>query len=168
MAYDYIKEDNLKQIYDDHVSYMSTLFAPFEEFERIARNRPYPGIAKGLPRVTDGTLSGLIQEQPKRIIQQIPTGSVNSKDDWLDIMAGYIFEHEILPNANLQAALIQKCWAMASKVLTYGAQPVYVQFVNRGDYIGTDFSLPYVKDVLLEPGKLSDKDSNCILMRSWY
>lgn len=168
MAYEYIKEDNLKQIYDEHVAYMDPLFQPFDEFERIARNRPHPGIAKGLPRVTDGTLSGLIQEQPKRIIQQIPTGSVTSHNDWVDVMASYIFENEILPNANLQAALIQKCWAMASKALTYGSQPVFVQFVNRGDYVGTDFSLPYVKDVLLEPGKLSDKDSNCILMRSWY
>lgn len=168
MAYEYIKEDNLKQIYDDHVAYMAPLFQPFDEFERIARNRPHPGIGKGLPKVTDGTLSGLIQEQPKRIIQQIPTGSVVSHNDWLDIMAGYIFENEILPNSNLQAALIQKCWAMASKALTYGAQPIFVQFVNRDGYVGTDFSLPYVKDVLLEPGKLSDKDSNCILMRSWY
>lgn len=168
MAYEYIKEDNLKQIYDDHVAYMSPLFQPFDEFERIARNRPHPGIGKGLPRVTDGTLSGLIQEQPKRIIQQIPTGSVVSHNEWLDVMAAYIFENEILPNSNLQAALIQKCWALASKALTYGAQPVFVQFVNRDGYVGTDFSLPYIKDVLLEPGKLSDKDSNCILMRSWY
>lgn len=164
----YIKEENLKQIYDDHTQYMSPLHQPFDEFERIARNRPHPGIAKGLPRVTDGTLSGLIQEQPKRIIQQIPTGSIESHNDWLDIMAGFIFEKEILPNANLMASLIQKCWAMTSKALTYGAQPVYVQFVNRPDYVGTDFSLPYIKDVFLEPGKLSDKDSNCILMRSWY
>lgn len=168
MAYEYIKEDNLKQLYDDHVAYMAPLFQPYDEFERIARNRPHPGIAKGLPRVTDGTLSGLIQEQPKRIIQQIPTGSVVSHNDWLDIMAAYILENEILPHSNLQAALIQKCWAMASKALTYGAQPVFVQFVNRPDYIGTDFTLPYIKDVFLEPGKLSDKDSNCILMRSWY
>lgn len=169
MAYEYIKEDELKDLYDSHVAHMTPLFQPFDEFERIARNRPHPGIAKGLPRVTDGTLAALIQEQPKRIIQQIPTGKVKSEtNEWLEIVAGWIFENEILPNSNTQAALIQKCWALTSKVLTYGAQPVFVQFVNRGDYFGTDFTLPYIKDVFLEPGKLSDKDSNCILVRAWF
>lgn len=168
MAYEYIKEDKLKDLYDSHVAYMSPLFQPFDEFERIARNRPHPGIAKGLPKVTDGSLAALIQEQPKRIIQQIPTGKVKADNEWLELVAGFIFENEILPNSNLQAALIQKCWALTSKTLTYGAQPVFVQFVNRGDYFGTDFSIPYIKDVLLEPGKLSDKDSNCILLRAWY
>lgn len=168
MAYEYIKEENLKSTYDDHVAYMAPLFQPFDEFERIARNRPHPGIAKGLPRVTDGTLAALIQEQPKRIIQQVPTGKVKGDSEWISIVAGFIFENEILPNSNMTAALIQKCWAMTSKSLTYGAQPVFVQFVNRGDYFGTDFTLPYIKDVLLEPGKLSDKDSNCIMLRSWY
>ena len=169
MAYtSYLKEDKLKDTYDEHKSYMAPLFQPLDEFERIARNRPHPGIAKGLPRVTDGTLAALIQEQPKRIIQQIPTGKVKAKDEWLEIVAGWLFENEIIPNSAAQAALIQKCWALTSKVLTYGAQPVFVQFINRGDYFGTDFTLPYIKDVFLEPGKLSDKDSNCIFMRAWY
>lgn len=169
MAYEYIKESELKDLYDSHVAHMTPLFQPFDEFERIARNRPHPGIGKGLPRVTDGTLAALIQEQPKRIIQQIPTGKVKSDtNEWLEIVAGWIFENEILPNSNTSAALIQKCWALTSKVLTYGSQPVFVQFVNRGDYFGTDFTLPYIKDVFLEPGKLSDKDSNCILVRAWF
>lgn len=168
MAYNYLKEEDLKKTYDEHQSYMAPLFQPLDEFERIARNRPHPGIAKGLPRVTDGTLAALIQEQPKRIIQQIPTGKVKARDDWLELIAGWIFENEILPNSSAQAALIQKCWALTSKVLTYGSQPVYVQFLNKGDYVGTDFTLPYIKDVFLEPGKLSDKDSNCIFMRAWY
>lgn len=169
MAYEYIKESELKDLYDSHVAHMTPLFQPFDEFERIARNRPHPGIAKGLPRVTDGTLAALIQEQPKRIIQQIPTGKVKSDtNEWIEIVAGWIFENEILPNSNTSAALIQKCWALTSKVLTYGSQPVFVQFVNRGDYFGTDFTLPYIKDVFLEPGKLSDKDSNCILVRAWF
>lgn len=168
MAYSYIKEENLNDLYDEFVAHMKPLFGPLDEFERIARNKPHPGIAKGLPKVTDGTLAALIQEQPKRIIQQIPTGKVNSDNEWVNILAGYILEHEIIPNSNMSAALIQKCWAMTSKTLTYGAQPVFVQFVKRPGYIGTDFSLPYIKDVLLEPGKLSDRDSNVIMVRAWY
>jgi len=168
MAFEHIKRDQLYHKYSDAKTFMSPLFEPLDEFERIARNKPHPGIAKNLPKVTDGTLAALIQEQPKRIIQQIPIGKVKSDSDWLDIIGGWILEHEIIPNANQQAALIQKSWAMISKALTYGSQPAFVQFVNRGDYFGTDFTLPYIKDVLLEPGKLSDRDSNVIFLRTWW
>lgn len=168
MAFDYIKEDELKTTFEDAKKFMLPLHQPFDEFERIARNKPHPGIDKNLPKVTDGTLAALIKEQPKRVIQQIPTASVKSKDDWLEIVASYIFQNVILPNSNETAALIQKCWALVTKALTYGSQPAYVQFINRGDYFGTDFTLPYIKDVFLEPGKLSDLDSNVMFLRSWW
>ena len=168
MAFDYIKKEELYQKYSDAKKFMLPLFEPFDEYERIARNKPHPGIAKNLPKVTDGTLAALIQEQPKRVIQQIPTGKVVSSNKWLNIVGTYIFEKEIIPNSNQQAALIQKCWALVSKCLTYGSQPAFVQFIHRGEYFGTDFNLPYIKDVLLEPGKLSDRDSNVIFLRTWW
>ena len=168
MSIEYIKQEDLYKTYSDAKTFMIPLFEPFDEFERIARNKPHPGIAKNLPKVTDGTLAALIQEQPKRIIQQIPTGKVKSDSEWMDIIAGWVLEHEILPNANQVAALIQKSWALTSKCLTYGSQPAFVQFINRGEYFGTDFTLPYIKDVFLEPGKLSDRDSNVIFLRSWW
>lgn len=168
MATEYIKETELYDTFRDAQKFMAPVFQPLDEFERISRNKPHPGIAKELPKVTDGTLAGLIQETPKRIIQQIPTGKVVSDDDWLNLVAGFILEHEVLPNANAVASLIQKCWTLTSKALTYGAQPVFTQFMQRGEYFGTDFTLPYVKDVLLEPGKLSDRDSCIVFLRSWY
>lgn len=168
MAFQYIEQDDLLTAYEDAKTFALPLFQPFAEYERIARNQPHPGIAPNLPKVTDGTLASIIQEQPKRVIQQIPSGKIISNDRWLEIVAEYLLQHEIIPNANQGAALIQKCWALVSKALTYGSQPAYVQFVNRGDYFGTDFTLPYIRDVLLEPGKLSDRDSNVIFLRSWW
>lgn len=168
MAFEYIKPDELKQTYEDAKKFMLPLHQPFEEFERISRNKPHPGIDKSLPKVTDGTLAGLIKEQPKRVIQQIPTGKVKATEPWLEVAAGFILTHEILPNAESVASLIQKCWSLVSKALTYGSQPVYVQFLNRGEYFGTDFTLPYIKDVFLEPGKISDLDSNVIFLRTWW
>lgn len=165
---EFVKEENLYQNFEAAKTYMSPLFQPFAEFERIARNRPHPSIPKEMPRVTDGTLAGLIQETPKRIIQQIPTGKVKANDEWLSILATYILEKEILANSDYVVDLIQKCWAMTSKALTYGSQPVFVQFLQRGDNFVTDFSLPYIKHVLLEPGKLSDKDSNVIWVRTFW
>jgi hypothetical protein len=168
LAFEYIKEADLAQRYKDAQTFMNPLFEVLDEYERIARNRPHPGIAKNLPKITDGTLAALIQEQPKRIIQQIPSGKIVAKSKWLEIVGGFILTHEIIPNSNQVAALIQKCWAVTSKTLTYGAQPAFVQFINRGEYFGTDFTLPYIKDVFLEPGKLSDRDSNVIFMRAYY
>ena len=148
---------------------MRPLFEPLQEFERVARNRPHPGIDKAYPKVTDGTTAGVIQKTPRRIIQQLPTGIAHSDtNDWLTHTASFIFTNRIVPNANKEYALIQKCWNAVSKALTYGAQPGYVPFVNRGKYFGTDLILPYVKDVFLEPGKVSDDDSNFIFMRAWY
>ena len=168
MAFSFIDEEDLVERFNDSMTYMLPLFKPLDEFERIARNQPHPGIDKSLPKVTDGTLAAFIQELPKRIIQRIPTGNIISNDRWFEIIADYILEHEIIANANTTAALIQKCWALTSKSLTYGSQPAFVQFVNRGDYFGTDFTLPYIKDVLLEQGKLSDRDSNVIFLKAWY
>lgn len=167
-GFEYIKTDELLTCFNDAKKFMSPLFAPFDEYERIARNRPHPGIDKNLPKVTDGTLAALIQEEPKRVIQQIPTGGIKTQDKQLDIYAKWILEHEILPNADEEAKFIAKCWIAISKSKTYGSQPAFVKFLNRGEYFGTDFVLPYIKDVLLEPGKVSDRASNVIMLRTWW
>lgn len=149
---------------------MRPLFEPFGEYERLARNRPHPAIDKAYPKVTDGTLSSIIEKTPRRIIQQIPTGKVEciGYDDWLPIMAQWILDNEILPNANSQYALIQKCWAVVEKGLTYGSQPSLDIFTKVDDKPTTDFKVPYVKDVFYEAGKLSDIDSNFKFIRAWY
>lgn len=148
---------------------MRPLFEPFTEYERLARNRPHPGIDKAYPKVTDGTTSSTIEKTPRRILQQVPTGLVTSDtNDWLTKVAGFKLNNQIIPNANAQYPFLQKCQIAIAKSLTYGAQPAYIPFTNRGKYFGPDMILPYIKDVFLEPGKVSDVDSNFIMMRSWY
>lgn len=148
---------------------MRPLFEPLTEYERIARNRPHPGIDKSYPKVTDGTTSSVIEKTPRRILQQIPTGLVTDvEDDWLAYVANFKLTQQIIPNANSQYPFLQKSQIAISKALTYGAQPGYVSFINRGKYFGPDLMLPYIKDVFLEPGKVSDVDSNFIMMRAWY
>jgi hypothetical protein len=166
---EYVKETDLYDLYNDSVTYMTPLFKPFKEFERLGRAQPHPGIAKHLPKVTDGTLAALCYEQPKRYIQQIPTGKVTSDNEWLNIIGGYIYEHEIIPSEDQEVAeLIQKCWALGTKALWYGSQPVYVKMTQCNGRIFPTFDLPYIKDVFLEPGKKSDKDSNVMCLRAWY
>jgi hypothetical protein len=169
LAFSYLDETNVFQAFKDSEKYMRPLFEPFSEFERIARNKPHAGIDKAYPKVTDGTTASVIEKTPRRILQQIPSGLVHSNDDeWIDHVANFILKETIIPNANGQFTFLQKAQIAISKSLTYGAQPAYFPFVNRGKYFGPDMVLPYIKDVFLEPGKVSDTDSNFILMRSWY
>jgi hypothetical protein len=168
MAFDFIKAGELATTFNDALKFATPLHEPFEEFERIARNRPHPGIDKDLPKVTDGTLASIIQEKPKRTIQQIPTGKIKAPDEWLEVASQFILENEILANSEEEAEEIQKCWVAISKAMTYGSQASFVKFIQRGTYFGTDFVLPYAKDVILEPGKVSDRASNIIFLRSWW
>lgn len=148
---------------------MKTFQDPLDEFSRIARNKPHPGIDKNLPKVTDGTTSSIVQKTPRRIIQQLPTGRVVSDtNDWLTIVASFIYTNRILLNANMQFSLFEKCIQMVKGGLQNGSKTSYTPFVMRGNYIGTDLKVIGDKDIFFEPGKLSDTDSNFMFLRSWW
>ena len=165
----FLDKSNLTDAWAESQDYMRPLFEPFDEHERLAENRPHPGIAKHLPKVTEGTLSSTIWKQPRRIIQQLPTGKVTSKEDKdFASVIDYIWQNEIIPNATTNGSVLQKCWTSTTKALTYGSQPTFVFFTQHGDYFGADFRLPYIRDVFLENGQLCAGDSNIIFMRDWY
>lgn len=63
---------------------------------------------------------------------------------------------------------MQKCWNVVERFLTFGYCPTYVPFTEHNGYFCTDLRLPYWGDIFLQPGKLSDADSNYIFMRSWW
>lgn len=170
MSFNYLTESNIKQAWEDSRQYMKPFFDPLAEYERIARNRPHPKIDAAYPKNTDGTLAAIIQELPKRIVQQEPTGTVKSNDPrkWLPIVTEFVLVDQIIPRANCQATPIQKSWAMISKAKTFGAQHTLVYFGAVTDGYGADFKLPYVKDVYYEKGKLTRNDCNLMFLRSWY
>lgn len=165
----YLNEDNVFQAYIDAKRYMQSYIDPVDEQERIARNQPHPGIDKSYPKVTDGTTSSIIQKTPRRIIQQLPTGRVKSDtNDWLSVVASFIYTNRIIPNANEQYALLQKCWLMVARAMAHGVAHSSAPFVNRGDYFGTDLKVHYIKNVKLESGKLSDSEANCDFLEGWF
>lgn len=163
-------KDDIKDALNAAEKHFKPYFEPLAEFERIARNKPHPNVIKAkLPNVTDGTLAAVIQAQPRRVIQQLPTGRVTSIDQpELSSIADFIWNKQIIPNANTSGDVLQKSWIAMTKALTYGAQPAYVFFNNSGEYYGADFVLPYIKDVMPEPGKLYANDSEYIFMNSWW
>lgn len=169
MAFQYLKEDTIVDVFQKSQQYTDKLTDNFTEYERLARNKPHPSIAKELPKTTDGTTASIIRKTPHRVIQQLPTGFVRSDGpEWLAIIAQFIYTHKIIAYANTDYALLQKCWLVVEKFLTYGFCPTYAPFLDHGGYLCTDLKLPYWGDIFLQPGKLSDEASSYIFMRSWW
>lgn len=144
-------------------------FDPIDEFERIARNKPSTAIDPSLPKVTDGTTAAVVQEDPKRIIQQVPDGLVGCKKyPQFAKIADIVLRDELIPMYNRMGNMLQKSWNMTSKAMTWGVASSYTFFTSTEGKFHTDFSIPYVKDVLGEKGKVFLPDCNIRFMRSWY
>lgn len=168
MAKAYLTKENFQKRWTDSKDYMSPLQDPLAEYERIARNRPHPGINKAYPKNTDGTLAAIIQEFPKRIIQQVPSGKVTTtQSDVQSIVANFILTDKIIPNANSQADVLQKSWGTVGKGLTFGSCYSMSFFSSDNGRYG-DFRLIYIKDIFLEKGKLTFYDCKYTFVRAWY
>lgn len=169
MAYQYLTPENLVETFRTSQKYTEKLTDRFPEFERTARNKPHASIPKEYPKTTDGTTASIIRKTPHRIIQQLPTGKVKCDyEDWISIIAQFIYTSKIIPNANEGYALLQKCWQVVERFLTFGACPTYAPSTMKRDGIIPDLTLPYWGDIFLQPGKLSDSDSNYFFLRSWW
>jgi len=169
VTFSYLDETNIFKRYDAAKRYTDTLTVPFPEFERIARNRPFEGIDPNYPNTTDGTTASIIRKTPRRVIQQLPTGSVITDDGgWLGVVADFIFNHKIIPHANEEYDLIQKCWTTVEGGLTFGLSVTYTPFINHDGEFSPDMTQVYWGDLAFQPGKKSLYSCNYVLMRSWW
>ena len=168
-SFSFLKPENIYEHWKSSEKTMSPLFDPLSEYERIARNKPHPNIDKAYPKVTDGTLAAIIQETPKRYIQQLPTGVVKTDlGDWFDIYANWKLTYDIIPNANCQADALQKSWRAGANSMTYGSAHGYMFMEYYEGEMRANFKLPYITHVYLQKGKLSSKESDYIFLESWY
>lgn len=168
--FSYLTPDNIFDRYSGAKAYTDSLTTPFPEFDRIRRNRPHASIDPRYPKTTDGTTASIIRKTPRRIIQQIPTGVVESDEDdaWLPIVAGFIFTNKIIPYANEEYNLIQKSWTVIEDGLSFGYCATYTPFVNHDGYFCPDLKTIYWGDVAIQPGKKSGYASNYVFMSSWW
>lgn len=147
---------------------MTDLRRPFDEWERIAANRPHDSIAPNLPKYTEGTTAGYIRDTPKRIVQQVPNGTVQVKEDeGLSCLADYILANEIIPNSVSQDNVLGKSWKTIENSLIYGSSDAYIFYTVNGNYFGTDWKIPYKRDVYLEAGKGTFQEANYCFIRNW-
>ena len=143
----------------------------YHEYERLADNGLIETLDPALPEVNDGSLAASLFKLPKRIVNSNLTGRVKALDRdeaWVTELANIQLENEIIPNANSQAPFHRKWKDAVRKAAIYGSVPLISLFVERGKYIGTDFIVAQPQDVTLEPGKVSDYDSDVMFWDVYY
>lgn len=143
----------------------------YPEYERLADNDLMEGLDPALPEVNDGSLAASLYKLPKRIVSSALTGratATNSDEAWVTELANIVWEKQIIPNANSQAPFHRKWKDAVRKAAIYGSVPLNTIFVERGRYTGADFIVSQPQDVTLEPGKVSDYDSDVLFWDVYF
>ena len=169
MAYSFLTPSNIFTRYKEAKEYTDKLTEPFPEFARIARNKPKDNLGI-FPPVTDGTTASIIQKTPKSAVQQLPTGLIETEDDndWLPIVAQFIYENKILPYANSDYSLFKKCHLVIEGGLTFGAQATFNRFARHSQGFGPDPELIYWGDLAIQKGKKSGPACDFLFYRTWW
>ena len=167
----YLTKENIVQRWWESKRHTDRLTDRFPEYQRIARNEPYPGGDPDYPEVTDGTTASIIQKTPKRVVQQLPTGVVKCDDEqyeWLCHVAEFIYLNKILPFANDGYDLFEKAQLVIENGLTFGNSASYTPFVNKDGTFTTDMTIPYWGDIYVPKGITSAKNSPYLFLRTWW
>jgi hypothetical protein len=167
----YYDKDELKDLYQTSTNEAYEWRKNYQEYERLADNGLLDDLDETLPEVNDGSLAAALFKLPKRIVNSDMTGrfrALDADDAWITELANIYWENKIIPNANSQAPFHRKWKDVVRKAAIYGSQPIISMLVTQGDYIGADFIVPYAQDVYLEPGKVSDYDSDIIFWDVYY
>lgn len=167
----YFDDDDLKQLYSDSKTEAHIWREHYPDYERLADNGLMEGLDPNLPEVNDGSLAASLFKLPKRIVSTKLRGEVKALDrdeQWLSELANLQWQNEIIPNANSQAPFHRKWKDAVRKAAIYGSVPLITLFVEKNGKRCTDFIVAQPQDVTLEPGKVSDYDSDVIFWDVYF
>lgn len=167
----YLTKEELNDSYYEASKTAKDWHKPFNEYERVAGNKLSKTLGKNMPRVNDGSLAASLLETPMQVYPVMQTGKfsvVDRVEQWLSEIANIIWRRRIVPKANTQASFFDKEQISIYRALRYGAQPRYNFFVSNETYTGSDWSLPYIRNVKLEPGKFSVDDCDYVFLDVFY
>lgn len=165
----FLSKENFKKNWEASKLYMEDLRKPYDELERIKNNRPHPNIDPAYPKTTDGTTAAQVRLVPRRVVQQVPYGKATVKGDpAMSCLSNAILQEEIIPNSTTQADVLGKTWKGIEDQQTFGHSDAIVFYKVDGEYFGTDWRIPYVRDVYLEAGKGTFSECNFFFVRAWF
>lgn len=170
MAFSFLTEENILDLCSASKDYTEKLTQPFEEYSRLARNKPHAKIPKAFPKTTDGTSASIIIKSARRAVQQLPTGVVSTSDEYSPwpIIAEFVYLEKILPNANAEYDLIHKVWITIENGESFGSQCVFTPVAYNDDELLPDYLIVSWRDVFIQPGKRSASDSDYLFVRTWW
>lgn len=167
----FLDEADLDELYKASKKEAQIWREDYPNYERLADNGLLEGLDDNLPEVNDGSLAAALFKLPKRIVSSKLAGyakSIDRDEAWITELANLTWKNEIIPNANTQAPFHRKWKDAVRKSAIYGSVPIISMFVTRGEYTGADFIVAQPQDVTLEPGKVSDYDSDVIFWDIYY
>lgn len=170
MAY-YLSEQEVFDAFKDDEKDAKLLFEQFDEIERVADAKPKPQLPKGFTGVTDGSLAADLRKIPKENLSQLFTGNITAIDRdeaWVAEIANLVLTKKIIPNANFEDTFFNKQLDWQYRANKYGSQPMYAFQSVTEEYAGANCVLPYIRNVILESGKVSDLASNRIYLVQYY
>lgn len=166
----YVEKKDLKSLNNQSITEAHIWREGYPAFERLADNDLMDGLDPNLPEVNDGSLAASLFKLPKRVYKPM-TGTVKTVDRdeaWLAELANMQWQNEIIPNAITQAPFDRKWKDSIRKVAIYGSVPLITISVERNGETFTDFIVAQPQDVRLEPGKVSDYDSDIMFWDVYY
>lgn len=167
----FLDESEIGKIYNDSKTEAHIWREDYPAYERLADNGLLEGLDPNLPEVNDGSLSAALFKLPKRIVSSKLSGTVKAIDRdeaWVGELANMVWQKEIIPYANTQAPFTRKWKDAVRKAAIYGSVPLITLFVEKDGRRHSDFIVAQPQDVTLEPGKVSDYDSDVQFWDVYY
>lgn len=150
-----------KEFMEEHTS-------SFNENERLKAGLPREGIPANYPRVTDKTLSKMINDTPKRVFQRIPDFEVDTgADKFTDICSEYVLVKEFIEGEDDGYSFYQKLINAGRDAAGFGVCAVYSPFERVQGSYRVGFVPIYWGDLFLEAYTTSVNVANYVFIRQW-
>lgn len=149
-------------------SFMEEHTSDFARNQRLKDGKPKENIPANYPRVTDKTLSKMINDTPKRVFQKTPDFEVDTgASKFEDVVAEYILNEEFINGEDQGYSFYQKLINTGRDAAGFGACAVYSPFelVNGSYRVG--FIPIYWGDLFLEAYTTGINASNFHIIRQW-
>jgi len=143
----------------------------YPECERIANNELPEDLDENDPETSDGSLAAALFKWPKRVVPKELTGTftaLDRNDKWINELAKIEYQNTILPNSITQAPPRRKWQDAVRKAGIYGSVPIVTLLTEVNNKVIADFIVAYPSDVVMQPGKISDNDSDYFFWDIYY
>lgn len=162
---------NIVEDYQSNLGSMEFTHNSFDDKERILMSQPIDQISAKETRsqITDPTLLSAALKQNNSEMAQMPTGKVialTKENRGKSLFMDLILHNHVLPNANSQFDPFIKFWLLSFYRKVYGSFGVLVDFVDKPNYTGPDFTLLPARSIIPQNGKTTVIDSDYIDIRT--